>query len=50
MADTAHAVAEKICVFGNDVEAKDNGEGQNKNIFDGRLTVIFKGFHSLMVT
>lgn len=50
MADTTHAIAEKICVFSNDVKAKDNGECQNENIFDGRLTVIIKGFHTLMVT
>jgi hypothetical protein len=50
MTNTSHAVAEKICVSGNDVEAKEDGKSKNKNIFNGRLTVLFnERCHNLMV-
>jgi hypothetical protein len=41
--DTPHAIAEKFSIFGNDVEAKNYGEGKNKYILYCRLTAGLKG-------
>lgn len=51
MAYIAQAVAKKFGVFGNDIEAKENGEGENKNILNSGLPTRFNGWcHTLMVT
>lgn len=50
MAYIAEAIAEEFCIFGNNVKAKENGKGQNKNVFNGCLTArSFSWNHTLMV-
>jgi hypothetical protein len=38
----SHGVAEKICVFRNNVEAENHGKCHYKNVFDGRLTSLIR--------
>lgn len=49
MTDSAHGGFEEICICIDDVETEDNGEGENKNIFYGRLTALMK-VHGLNAT
>jgi hypothetical protein len=44
VADSGHGIFEEISICVNDVETENNGEGENKNIFNGRLTEL-RGFH-----
>ncbi len=49
MTDSAHGGFKEMCICVDDVETENNGEGENKNIFYGRLTALMK-VHGLNAT